>query len=274
MFDKDFRARYLEALGIAPPEEVNSAGKKRDRTKAIEAAYRTAHRIREFEIELYWKRTAYIWAMQAAFIGIVAFLWTGGETVTQVEIVKHSLVLRSNTVSTPPYLLLILALSTLALVIAWLWRMLILGAKFWQNNWERHVDILGQELGENLYQVYPLENPEWSDTEIVPPFSVTRLNNYVVWAFLAFWFVNILSSLWNVSSIYADCCDLHLTLTFVFWVLIYLAVVVVPVCQFKHSKAFRGWRMGGNALGKVVYGSIDVRNAPVLMSRAFEERPK
>jgi len=56
---------YFEALGI-DPDDKSCESKAR-----LREAYDKAHQIRQFEIDLYWRRSAYLWTMQAAvFAGI------------------------------------------------------------------------------------------------------------------------------------------------------------------------------------------------------------
>jgi len=197
------------ALGVGEVKLTGMRGKVENYNERLTLAYQTAHRIREFEIELYWRRSAYLWAMQAALIGILAYLFTTGDTHTKFE----DWGITTSTQPTLQSLSAALGISILAFVISWLWAGMISGAKFWQNNWERHVDILGTELGQNLYQVYPIEDFSDIDGNIekpVGPYSVTKVNKWIVGAFIGFWFLTILlivSSLfvedlvryWNIS---------------------------------------------------------------------------
>lgn len=157
MLPRNFIDTYLTATGL-----IHADGKIRE-------ACNLAHRIREFEINLYWTRTTYIWATQAALIGISLLFRTFGDTTVVFDFPE----IRISTAPSFSSLIAILLLSTLALIVAALWSLLLDGAKFWQNNWERHVDILGEELNENLYQVYPIIGEDAK-----PPYSVTRLQTH------------------------------------------------------------------------------------------------
>ncbi|MBM1633809.1 hypothetical protein JQV27_13635 [Sulfitobacter mediterraneus] len=227
-FDSEFRERYLEELGISSTDKI-----------AVKEAYETAHRIREFEIELYWKRTAYLWAMQAALIGIAMFLWTAGDTTISLTSSKSwsepKIIITTNPSNNS--LWAITVLSSLSLTIAWLWAAVISGAKFWQNNWERHVDILGHALGQNLYQVYPLQAPE-----TIPPFSVTKVNRYIVAAFICFWNVNLLWSLWELASVYSGISPPKLTIVCAVFVS-YVVGCIFFLNQFVNSIFYSGLRM-------------------------------
>lgn len=225
MFSDDFRAKYLLEVGLrnATREE-------------LQQAYEKAHRIREFEIELYWKRTAYFWAMQAALIAVAVLLRSTAQTITY-----HTD--KTITISAIPdlsSLLFAVLLSTLSLCIAVFWYLMLQGAKFWQNNWERHVDILGQEIGQNLYQVYPTK-----DTN-VPPYSVTKINGYVVIVLCIFWFFAAISDLCALTGIAAQAEHwLVVFLTFIAILLLYALAIWFIVSQFRDSVFFKGIKMTG-----------------------------
>src|SRR5277367_3518599 len=77
--------------------------------------------IRKFEIDLYWKRATYFWAFIAA-----AFAGYGLTYKTAADL--------------EPWLSTVF--SSLGLVFSVAWHLVNRGSKFWQNNWERHVDLL------------------------------------------------------------------------------------------------------------------------------------
>jgi hypothetical protein len=102
------------------------------RKKAREAALARAHEIRQFEIELYWKRANYFWLLQAAVFAAVGLTW------------------KAEGASFPKFVPLIL--SSLGLVTAWAGWLGSQGSKFWQRNWEHHIDMLETEFEGNLYK--------------------------------------------------------------------------------------------------------------------------
>ncbi|MEQ8738884.1 MAG: hypothetical protein RIE87_16700 [Rhodospirillales bacterium] len=83
--------------------------------------------IRKFEIDLYWKRAAYFWSLIAAtFAGFFALASTGDKTLAT----------------------LMFPVSCIGLVLAVGWYAVNRGSKYWQENWERHVDALEEiEIG-------------------------------------------------------------------------------------------------------------------------------
>lgn len=85
-----------------------------------------AWEIRNFEIEFFWKRTTYFSAIVGAFL--VAFFKIEQDN-------KYFIVF-------------------LGCVSSFVWFLSNLGSKFWQSNWERHIDLLEKETQSgDIYQV-------------------------------------------------------------------------------------------------------------------------
>lgn len=87
------------------------------REKALEHAMD----IREFEIDLYWKRATYFWT----FIG--------------ASLAGYAAVQASSTI--PDKSDLSVMLSCLGIVLSFGWFCVNCGSKQWQENWENHVDL-------------------------------------------------------------------------------------------------------------------------------------
>jgi hypothetical protein len=137
-----------------------------------ECAYRTALQIRQFEIELYWKRATYFWTLIAAsFAGYFALASSD----------------RSGTHSG-----LLFLVSCIGLVLSTGWYLVNRGSKYWQQNWESHVDALEDEFAGPLYKT-TIANEEfcWWKPHDGYPFSVSRVNQLIslflalVWLALA-----------------------------------------------------------------------------------------
>lgn len=93
-------------------------------------ALRQALDIRKFEIELYWKRAGYFWTLiAAAFAGFFA--------------ASHA---------NPPQFTVLFVLACIGLVFSAAWYLVNRGSKAWQLNWERHVDLLEDEVMGPLYK--------------------------------------------------------------------------------------------------------------------------
>jgi hypothetical protein len=103
-------------------------GSAADGTPRRVVALKFASETRKFEIELYWKRAAYFWAFCAVALG--GFMAALGSE--KVENRAAILVL----------------LSCIGLVFSWSWYLVNRASKFWQLNWEHHVDLLeDKEMG-------------------------------------------------------------------------------------------------------------------------------
>ena len=114
-----FELRYIEATGLV-------AGDKRR-----EAALARAHALRQFEIDNYWKRSTYFWAFQAIAFGGLAWIFSEqGEPNPQ----------------------LLMPVCLLGGLTALAGCLTARGSKFWQENWEAHVDMLEDELEGALHK--------------------------------------------------------------------------------------------------------------------------
>lgn len=103
-------------------------------------ALEQAQDIRKFEIDLYWRRAAYFWTfIGATFAGFIATQASGAQNKQDLSVV----------------------LSCLGVVFSFAWVCVNRGSKFWQENWEKHVDLLENEVTGPLYKVVLYRN--WDD---------------------------------------------------------------------------------------------------------------
>lgn len=133
-----FRDHYFQALGTRNPDELKEACK-------------LAYEIRKFEIELYWKRATYFWAFQLIAFTALGFVLKGGQCKS---------------------LPLLLIAESIGVITALAGYLTARGSKFWQENWEAHVDLLEHEMGVRLTQVILCREP--------PQFSVSRINRFLL----------------------------------------------------------------------------------------------
>jgi len=150
--------------------------------------------IRKFEIELYWKRATYFWtfigATMAGFLAVHAS--SAGNKVDLAVI-----------------------LSCLGIVFSFGWVCVNRGSKFWQENWEKHVDALEDEVTGPLYKVIMSRSePEKNKDRIIHLFtgssaiSVSKVNQiislyiFVLWIFLLIYSLPDFSSEASVSWFY------------------------------------------------------------------------
>lgn len=127
--------------------------------------------IRKFEIGLYWQRAAYFWALiAAAFAGYFA-------------------VLSADHLEDKEYLAYIL--GCIGALFTWAWFLVNRGSKFWQENWENHVDMLEDNVTGPLYKTV-LHRP--SETDKIEKYitgpaaiSASKINQWVSCFTLCIW---------------------------------------------------------------------------------------
>ena len=135
------------------------------------AALETALDVRKFEIELYWKRTTYFWAFIAATL--VAYC----EAAKMSDTAQHS-----------GHLLQEL-FGCAGLVFSFAWVKMNQGSKFWQANWEAHVDFLEGGIQGPLYKVIAENRGESARRFGARPYSVSRVNQLVSVFTFCVWFI-------------------------------------------------------------------------------------
>jgi len=141
-------------MGIRIPDLEHYQAQFPDQVKR-DCAYKLALQIRQFEIELYWKRATYFWTLIAAsFAGYFALA-----------------------TSKEPHPSLVFLLSCIGLVLSTSWYLVNRGSKYWQENWERHVDLLEDEFAGPLYKT-TIANEQFRfwKPEDGYPFSVSKVN--------------------------------------------------------------------------------------------------
>ena len=95
-------------------------------------ALQNAHDIRKFEIEMYWKRATYFWTFIAAALAAYGAIQLGQNVTARAH--------------------LFVVVGTLGFVFSFSWWCVNRGSKFWQENWEDHVDLLEDQTTGPLYK--------------------------------------------------------------------------------------------------------------------------
>lgn len=129
----------------------------------LEEAFKIALDTRKFEIELYWKRTGYfVLFIGAVFVGYYNIINTAEEGISKYQ---------------NEWLLLLLA--ALGFLLSLLWYMANRGSKFWQENWEAHIEELCTHLGVPIFSI--IKSREHSIRNLMQeyPFSVSKVNQMV-----------------------------------------------------------------------------------------------
>jgi hypothetical protein len=174
-------------------------------TKAA-AALAIALDVRKFEIDLYWKRASYFWVFTGAALA------------------GHLAALTDRDPNHRPQAMLLT--SCVGLVFASAWYLVNRASKFWQSNWEAHVDLLEDELHGPLYKTVLSDQTPWWKFHGAYQFSVSKINQilsfYVVLLF-ALLVVNTVHSYYRFSrrwELFPTCCVLLTELAIAFLVVL------------------------------------------------------
>lgn len=136
---------------------------KGENSELLKAAFTQVSDIRKFEIDLYWKRATYFWALiTVAFAGYFSILAS-----------EHM----------PNKFFLALIVSCVGFVFTFAWFLSSRGSKYWQENWENHLDLLEDNVTGPLYKTL-LERPGYinmAEKLVTGPLSVSvsKINQWV-----------------------------------------------------------------------------------------------
>lgn len=133
----------------------------------IQAAYERAFKLRDFEINLYWKRAVYFWAFITTIYAAYCKVW--------------NCALCDCKLGTS---LLLVVLAGLGFFFSVAWIFVLEGSKHWQENWENHIDLLEDYVTGPLYKTYKSG-----------AISVSKVNSAIAWVIAvcsgAFFVVNL-----------------------------------------------------------------------------------
>lgn len=177
-------ADYKKAFDIQEvnQESVGEASVKpstapETQTSKAEKALDIALDVRKFEIGLYWTRAAYFWT----FIGI-SFAAYGTELDSKDKYPKKAEML--------------LVISCIGLVFSLAWYFVNRASKFWQENWEKHVDLLEDGVIGPLYKTVIRDKKINGWRLLGPyPFSVSKINQILSLFVTALFLVAAIGSL-------------------------------------------------------------------------------
>lgn len=148
--------------------------------KKLEEAFQIALDTRKFEIDLYWKRTGYfVLFIGAVFVGYYRVLPISRSSDSEKE-------------------WLLLLLSSLGFLLSLLWYMANRGSKFWQENWEAHIEDLSIKLRKPIFGIikineHTIYNPKQFNKSY--PFSVSKVNQMVSLIITFSWLIILLKDL-------------------------------------------------------------------------------
>lgn len=199
-------------------ETINEDTSKKEAQKKdlINKALEIALDTRKFEIELYWKRTAYF----VLFIGAIF--------VGYYNVFSNS---KSHWAS--------LFIAALGFLLSLLWYMANRGSKFWQENWEAHIEELSTYLGTPIFGIIKSRKDPICKVMGHYPFSVSKVNQMVSLIITISWFLTFIkdSLIFNendkqiIKKVIANCSFLDTILFFlqdnIFWRTIIGIIVII-----------------------------------------------
>jgi hypothetical protein len=163
-------------------------------------ALKTALDVRKFEIELYWKRATYFWTFLTLILG--AYFTVSLSKVDTLQDKAGRMFLDEAQLIQKQEALLILC--CLGFVFAVCWYFVNRASKYWQENWEKHVDLLEDGNQGPLYKTVIHDDKisfffkPWG----AYPFSVSKLNQILSF-FIVVLFAFLLTT--TVARSYGHC---------------------------------------------------------------------
>ena len=98
-------------------------------------------------------------------------------------------------------------LACLGLVFSFAWVLVNRGSKFWQENWEKHVDMLEDKITGPLYKTVLSRNLKTKNEDFLSHYlsgaseiSVSKINQIVSVYIFALWWVLLIYSLWPIGA--------------------------------------------------------------------------
>jgi hypothetical protein len=170
-----------------------------------EKAFKIALDTRKFELELYWKRASYYWVFIATIFAGFFLILSNQKNIPSVEDI-----------------LILIACTGFIFSIGWL--MANRGSKYWTTNWEKHVDMLENEVIGPLFKTRISKSnfKKWKIHKAYPH-SVAKINQMLnifiifIWAALIFFVLDkyySLSLIFNFPTIVLNCTVIFLILMF------------------------------------------------------------
>ena len=159
---------------MATQEKITSVKAYKAEVNPTKEALQCALETRKCEIELYWRRATYFWTLIAA--SLAAFFLLMSADHAQQE--------------------LIFVVSCIGVTLSLAWYLANRGSKYWQENWERHIDVLEESIdgGSALFKT-TASRDRYRKMQFTRgyPYSLSRLNQVIslyivlIWVVLAAW---------------------------------------------------------------------------------------
>ena len=163
---------------------------KEELNNRLEKAFRTSLEMRNFEIDLYWRRTNYFWIMNAALFA--------GYFILISEYFKS--IGGSNEWGAVYLSYIVFFVSGISVVLSFSWYLVNRGSKYWQENWEAHVNALGEKVIGPIFTT-TISKDEYKLCSILDPYrySVSRVNTIVSFFIFITWSILFLFNLFIIA---------------------------------------------------------------------------
>ncbi len=177
--------------------------------KLLDSAFKIALDTRKFEIDLYWKRTAYF----VLFIGAIF--------VGYYNVFSNS---KSQWVS--------LFIAALGFLLSLLWYIANRGSKYWQENWEHNIEELSTYIGKPIFGIIkcPTQKSPYSDLMDAYPFSLSKVNQMVSIIITASWIIVFIKELYALDLGCSCQCE-WIFKVFIGFILICLSKYIINKCK-------------------------------------------
>lgn len=174
MADRNKLHDYFKLIHNTKPSAATQINKKQydddfeldtvNSRNIAEAAFNKAWEIRNFEIEMYWRRATYFWAFIASTFA------------AYFALISRTAPANASTEYIPEEVFIVICIG---FVLSCAWLLTNKGSKSWQRHWEVHVDLLEKQFTGPLYQTV---NHNQS-------YSVSKINEIISFVFIAMWFL-------------------------------------------------------------------------------------
>lgn len=148
-----------------------------EKKSVIREAYKVALDTRKFEIDLYWKRATYFWGFLVAIFAAYFLVYTrvGSKSI------------------------LLILLSLLGILTSTGWYFVNRGSKVWQENWEKHIAFLEDDINGPLFKTIIVPNLKFSNLVEGYPNSVSKVNMLLSLSIVCFWFSVFIFSIFKIN---------------------------------------------------------------------------
>lgn len=142
---KKQKKKYEKILFKDTIEKSSKKSDKKDKLrKSKEKAFKIALETRKFEIELFWKRALFFWGFIS--VSYVAY-WNVFEKLCESKDKSPNL-----------YSFALVVISSVIYAFSLIFHLANKGSKFWQENWEKHINYLEDEISGRIYKTWFMDS--------------------------------------------------------------------------------------------------------------------